>query len=298
MPADARGRPGASTGKRLSHILLDIEGTTCPVSFVADTLFPYARDQLDSFLVTHTESPQVQSLLKDVETAWARDNAPHARDLWRSRGGHRASASAGPEASEQGPSGSGSAADPPEIAAYLRWLMENDRKLTALKELQGMIWASGYASGQLVAPLFPEVAACLRRWVGNGIVLAVYSSGSVAAQQLLYQYSSDGDLRALFSAWFDTRIGAKQEASSYERIADTLGIPAAEILFISDAPAELMAAQAVGMAVLYRACPGRSSEPPLRDGPADPTQVTQPIKAIKDFREVTDGNTVNRFGPA
>jgi enolase-phosphatase E1 len=131
-----------------------------------------------------------------------------------------------------------------------------DRKLTPLKDLQGLIWAQGYADGDLVSPLFPDVPAALRRWYRSGLELAVYSSGSVPAQQLLYGHSEAGDLRSLFSHWFDTRTGLKQDPNSYRSISETLGAEPGSVLFISDAIGELEAAQTAGMQVLFSDRPG------------------------------------------
>ena len=223
----------------ISHLLLDIEGTTCPVSYVAKVLFPYAAARLESFLQDRQLDPKMQPLLRDVGQAWLHDNDPEAVAL---RQAHVPS--------------SASALDPGAAAAYLGLLIRQDRKLTALKDLQGLIWTAGYATGELVAPLYDDVPAALRRWHQAGVCLAVYSSGSVAAQQLLYGHSNAGDLRSLFSHWYDTRTGAKQEALSYQRIAQAMGTSAAAVLFISDSLAECQAAATTGMAVLFSDRPG------------------------------------------
>ena len=221
----------------ISHLLLDIEGTTCPVSYVAEVLFPYAATRLAAYLEAHQHDPELQPLLRDVQQAWGQDNDPDAAAL-RQR---------------QPPVG---------LAAYLGLLIQQDRKLTALKDLQGMIWAAGYASGELVTPLYADVPAALRRWHQAGVQLAVYSSGSVAAQQLLYGHSQAGDLRGLFGHWFDTRTGAKQDADSYQQIAHALGSPAAAVLFISDSLEECQAAAAAGMAVRFSDRPGNPHRQP------------------------------------
>jgi enolase-phosphatase E1 len=130
-------------------------------------------------------------------------------------------------------------------------LIDHDIKFPALKELQGRIWASGYASGDLIAPLFDDVAPTLHHWHRDGYQLAVYSSGSVAAQKLLYRYSQNGNLESLFSHWFDTRIGSKQATDSYSAIAEVLQLEPAEILFVSDALAEIEAAHGIGMDVIF-----------------------------------------------
>jgi enolase-phosphatase E1 len=219
------------------QLLLDIEGTTCPVSFVAETLFPYASAHLGTFLEQQSQDEAVQQLLSDVEQAWQQDADPQALQL---------------------------RADRARPLAYLQLLIRQDRKLTALKDLQGLVWRAGYASGALKAPLYSDVPAALQRWYAAGVALAVYSSGSVPAQQLLYGHSTAGDLRPLFQHWFDTRIGPKQNAESYRCIAEQLPYPADAVLFISDALAECEAAAAAGMAVLFS---DRDGNPQRDPGP-------------------------------
>jgi enolase-phosphatase E1 len=201
----------------LSHVLLDIEGTTCPVSFVADVLFPFARRQLGTYLEHHGEEAEVAALIRAVHD-----------DCQQRPGEH-----------------------PVEVVPYLEWLIDNDIKLTPLKDLQGRLWRQGYASGVLEADLFGDVPAALKSWQQQGLVLGVYSSGSVQAQQLLYGHCQAGDLTPLFSHWFDTRSGPKQEGSSYRAIAAAMQTSPAKVLFISDSVAELKAAQRAGMQVLF-----------------------------------------------
>ena len=143
----------------ISHVLLDIEGTTCPVSFVAGTLFPYAAEHLESFVESNRGEAAVADLLTAAEETWKQDNNQEAQQLLAEPGA--------------------------DVVVYLQLLIKQDRKLTELKDLQGLLWAEGYASGDLKGPLFNDVAPALRRWHQQGVVLAVYSSGSVDAQQLL-----------------------------------------------------------------------------------------------------------------
>lgn len=219
--------------ERITHVLLDIEGTTCPVDFVANTLFPYAANHLKAYLLSHGHEVPVQTLLADVRQAWRLDHQPQIPAV-------------GPrnESGEQAPGVEG-------LAMYLIELIEQDRKLPALKDLQGLVWEEGYRDGAIKAPLFPEVAEFLQLWRRHGLILAVYSSGSVTAQQLLYGNTVDGDLRALFSAWFDTRTGPKQSASSYGRIAEELATAPSSILFVSDSINELTAACGAGLEVVF-----------------------------------------------
>jgi len=213
----------------IRSIVTDIEGTTSSISFVKDVLFPYARQRLPAFVETHADKPEVQHWLHEA-----------AREA-----------------------GLVSAAATEVIALLQRWIDE-DRKATPLKALQGMIWADGYRSGEYRAHLYPEVAARLRAWKAQGLDLYVYSSGSVPAQKLFFGFSDAGDLTPLFSGYFDTEVGAKRDAESYRRILAAIGRRADETLFLSDVEAELDAAREAGMrtTLLARApatCPAASA---------------------------------------
>lgn len=196
----------------LRAILTDVEGTTSSIAFVKEVLFPYSRERLPAFVAEHASDPEVRHWLRET-----------AREAGISESDREAIA-----------------------ATLLRWLDE-DRKATPLKALQGMIWREGYETGAYRAHLYPEVAARLREWKARGLRLYVYSSGSVAAQKLFFAHSEAGDLRPLFDGYFDTEIGGKREADSYARIVAALGGPANEVLFLSDIVAELDAARAAGL---------------------------------------------------
>jgi len=192
-------------------IVTDIEGTTSSIDFVKDVLFPYARERLPAFVVTHADKPEVQHWLHEA-----------ARDA-----------------------GLVSASQQEIIDLLIRWIDE-DRKATPLKALQGLLWEDGYVSGEFKGHVYPEVAENLQKWKKQGIHLYVYSSGSVAAQKLLFGHSEAGDLTPLFSGYFDTEVGGKREVDSYRRIAEAIKVPAGQILFLSDITAELDAAAAAG----------------------------------------------------
>lgn len=194
------------------QVLTDIEGTTTSIAFVHETLFPFARMALPEFLRAHADDPEVRAEV--IATAMLAECDPddHATIL----------------------------------ATLLSW-MDADRKVTPLKALQGMIWQRGYAQGDLQSHVYPDVVPALKAWHAAGIGLAVYSSGSVPAQQQLFGHTPEGDLRPLFSQWFDTRVGGKREAGSYARIVQALGTPAEQILFLSDVAEELDAARASGL---------------------------------------------------
>lgn len=246
----------------ITHLLLDIEGTTCPVSFVAEVLFPYARRRLGPYLQTYGEEPEVMALVEDAMQLWRVDDTAIAQELLRAT--HVGSQTAPRGATPPAASAPTPAAKASQVIPYLEWLIDQDVKATPLKDLQGRIWREGYSSGEIVAQLFHDVADALRRWHQEGLVLGVYSSGSVPAQKLLYRHSQAGDLTPLFSHWFDTRTGAKQEPSSYATIAAAMGADLASVLFVSDSLAELHAAERAGMAVLFsdrEGNPGRDSGP-------------------------------------
>ena len=195
----------------MTTILTDIEGTTSSISFVKDVLFPYARAALPGFVREHGGEPEVRRWLDMV----AVENGGMCQDQM--------------------------------IVEALQGWIDQDRKHTALKALQGMVWEAGYRDGDFTAPLYPDVAPALRAWQRTGHRLAVYSSGSVPAQKLLFSHTEAGDLVPLFDGFFDTEVGGKREASSYRAIADALGVLPKDVVFLSDVVAELDAAREAGM---------------------------------------------------
>jgi enolase-phosphatase E1 len=193
-------------------IVTDIEGTTSSISFVHDVLFPYASRELPDFVRDNAGVQEVAALLDDTR--------------------HEA--------------GEADATTERVIEILLGWIAE-DRKATPLKTLQGHVWRRGYERGDFTGHVYDDAVDRLRRWSVSGIDLYVYSSGSVGAQKLLFGYSDAGDLRPLFKGYFDTRIGHKKEAGSYRNIIREIGLPASEILFLSDVAEELDAAREAGM---------------------------------------------------
>jgi enolase-phosphatase E1 len=191
-------------------VLLDIEGTTSSLSFVRDTLFPHARRRLPAYVSEH--AGQIGAILDEV----------------RREAGDPALPLAG-------------------ITQQLLTWMDEDRKITPLKTLQGLIWKAGYESGELQGHLYEDAFEALTAWHALRLKLYIYSSGSVAAQQLLFAHTRHGDLRPLLSGYFDTRTGSKLEPASYAAIAREVGLPAGSILFLSDHPGEVRAATAAGL---------------------------------------------------
>ena len=192
-------------------ILTDIEGTTGSIAFVRDVLFPYARRELPRFVRERGHDPEVRRWLDEVATAH------------------------------------GAMCDDAMIVETLQGWIDEDRKHTALKALQGLMWSEGYRRADFTAHIYDDAVLALRRWHAAGHPLAVYSSGSVPAQKLFFGHSAAGDLLPLFDAFFDTAVGGKRDAASYARIAVELGREAADIVFLSDVVEELDAARAAGL---------------------------------------------------
>lgn len=192
-------------------ILTDIEGTAGGISFVRDVLFPYARKALPRFVRERGQEPGVRRWLDQVATEH------------------------------------GAMCDDAVIVETLQGWIDEDRKHTALKALQGMIWTDGYRRADFTAHVYPDAVEGLRRWHAAGHPLAVYSSGSVPAQKMFFGHSDAGDLLPLFEAFFDTEVGGKREVASYARIAEALGVEPGSILFLSDVVAELDAAREAGV---------------------------------------------------
>ena len=216
----------------ISHLLLDIEGTTCPVSFVTDILFPYAKSELTNFLERHQDNPSICQLVNDAEDEWNDDKGKASISLRLAL-----------EESKQ-----------PRylrVGAYLELCISSDKKSTALKDIQGKIWRAGYTTGHISSELFEDAHENLKRWHAKGYKLAVYSSGSVEAQRLLYKYTSKGDIENLFSHWFDTHIGNKKNQKSYTTIASAMACKPRNILFVSDNREECDAAKDAGYLTLY-----------------------------------------------
>jgi enolase-phosphatase E1 len=201
--------------------LLDVEGTVAPISLVSEQLFPYARAHVAGFLKQNLSRPEVQNDLKLL----AEENRA--------------------EQSEESPTFGIEIRNELHARAYLLWLMDQDRKSTALKSLQGKMWKAGFEGGALKGTLFADVPEAFARWASQGKV-AIYSSGSVEAQQLLFRYSTYGDLTPFISSYFDTRTGAKLDSASYAAIAAELSVDSAEVIFFSDVVRELDGARAAG----------------------------------------------------
>jgi enolase-phosphatase E1 len=220
----------------VSCLLLDIEGTTTSVDFVYKTLFPFASAHVESFLYRHSARPEIKQLLSEL------------------RGEQGADASKDPQI---GVWMRGTLDEEIVTASiYVRHLIALDRKTTPLKTLQGKIWEEGFRSGELKGHIYEDVPNAFARWSAEGKKIAIFSSGSVQAQRLLFGHSLAGDLTKYIEAYFDTTTGPKREAASYAAIGTALGIAAESVLFVSDVPAELDAGREAGMQTALMVRPG------------------------------------------
>jgi enolase-phosphatase E1 len=209
--------------EQIRSILLDIEGTTTPVDFVYKVLFPYVRTRVEDFVRRNLRSELLASDLAQL----AQEHAADLRD-------HRQPPHWGEDVKAD------------SVIAYLHWLMDQDRKSTGLKSIQGKIWQAGYEAGELTGEVFPDVLRAFVRWRARNRTLGIFSSGSVLAQRLLFSRTNAGDLTHYIWKYFDTTTGPKGEPESYRMIAAACARPPGEILFVSDMVLELDAAQSAG----------------------------------------------------
>jgi enolase-phosphatase E1 len=191
-------------------VLTDIEGTTSSLAFVQDVLFPYARNSLPAFIRSHES--ELAGIASDIATILGKSHLTAQ-----------------------------------EMTDVVRQWMDEDRKVTPLKTLQGIVWKTGYESGELQSHVYEDAVSALRKWHADGLKLYIYSSGSIAAQKLLFAHTAYGDLSPLFGGYFDTTTGPKLESRSYEKIAASLHLPAGSVVFLSDHTGETEAAAAAGM---------------------------------------------------
>ena len=227
----------------MKTLLTDIEGTTSSISFVKDVLFPYARRALPAFVAAHGDEPGVRHWLDAVATEL------------------------------------GAVCSDDVVVEALQGWIDEDRKHTALKALQGMVWKAGYGRADFRAHIYPDSAAALPAWHAAGQRIAVYSSGSVPAQKLFFGHSEAGDLTPLVSAWFDTEVGGKREAASYRRIVEALAVPAGDVVFLSDVVEELDAAREAGVQTVL--VDRRDDYPQPRTG-----EATHGHRRVESFAEL------------
>jgi enolase-phosphatase E1 len=207
----------------IKYILTDIEGTTTSVSFVYEVLFPYFRTNIP--LLKNSSNKVVQQALGETKKL-----AFEMEQIILNK-------------------------EEEVLAHLLKWSIE-DKKITPLKTLQGILWKEGYETGELKGHVYDDVPVALKAWKEAGLNLGVFSSGSVEAQQLIFGFSIFGDLRPYFSNYFDTKTGGKREVATYLKIASILNLNPSEILFLSDIKEELEAAKKADFQTIQLVRPG------------------------------------------
>lgn len=244
-------RTSATTDKGIMcpYVVLDIEGTVAPISFVSETLFPYARARLTSYFTEQWGSPEVE---KDVELLRHYATEQGRLDLFQSENKEDIIRS---------------------CVALCEKDMDEDKKSMPLKSVQGNIWTAGFASGEIRAPLFEDVPSKIVEWYRRGIKVYIYSSGSRRAQKDLFGHTLVGDLRPYLQGFFDTSSGPKVESSSYDNIALSLGVDSpSAILFATDNIKEAIAARTAGWNVTLLLRPGN-----------EPIDNTDGFTVLQDF---------------
>ncbi len=192
-------------------VLLDIEGTVAPITFVKDVLFPYSKEKIEEFLKENKNKPEIKKILKEVQEIEGRDLSLD------------------------------------EIVNILKKWIDEDRKITPLKDIQGYIWEEGFLSGKIKSPLYEDAYKKIKEWKEKGLPMYIYSSGSVKAQKLFFGHTEKGNLLGFFKGFFDTKVGNKKSSDSYRKIAEKIGLKPEEILFLSDNPEEIKAASEAGV---------------------------------------------------
>ncbi len=234
---------------KMKAILLDIEGTTTPINFVHKTLFPFAKERIGEFV--RQNFSEIHTEITQLKTEYKKDFSEqiYGRDFNEN--------------------------SPESVVNYLKFLIEIDRKSTPLKSLQGKIWQRGYESGELKSVMFEDVPRAFERWKTRRKTIAIYSSGSVLAQKLIFKYSNFGDLSRFIDNYFDTNVGHKREAESYKSIADALSFPPENLAFVSDVVEELDAAGKIGLNTFLS----------IREGNA-PVEKQTKYQVIHSFDEI------------
>ncbi|KAJ2325475.1 enolase-phosphatase E1 [Coemansia sp. RSA 2702] len=226
-------------------VLLDIEGTTTPISFVHDVLFPYVTENIKQFLESRWDDPAVQAHVRAIAEQADKD-IKSGIDLAVEVNLDEGSVSEIQHA----------------VVENVKWQMEADRKVGALKGLQGYMWQFGYKSGDLCGVMFADAVEAIKQWVRTGRKVYIYSSGSVEAQELIFGYSDHGDLLGYISGHYDTKIGSKVESTSYTAITSDIGIEPERVLFVSDNIREIQAADAAGLQTVLSIRPGNAPVAP------------------------------------
>ncbi|KAJ1927467.1 enolase-phosphatase E1 [Tieghemiomyces parasiticus] len=248
-------------------VLLDIEGTTTPISFVHEVLFPYVQNHARAFIEARWDDPACRPYLTNLQAQSEADRHQGLQDI--------------PRVADLDDATLPTSTKINSLVANLDYQIYHDRKIKALKDFQGYMWEVGYRSGELKSIVYPDVVDALKQWKSLGKPVYIYSSGSVPAQKLIFAYSDQGDLTPYLAGYYDTAVGSKLATDSYRAIQQTTGVPARELLFISDNVKEIDAARAAGFPTAVAQRPGNAPLPAAVT--ADPIYTV-----ISDFHALLD----------
>jgi enolase-phosphatase E1 len=265
-------------------ILTDIEGTISSISFVKDVLFPYSKERLEDFVLSNFEhDPFLLSIieatleeLKQDELTGLSYDSDHEDDENAEIGVPQQCHDAIFETQVY-----------TAIQALKTWIQE-DRKITPLKDLQGLIWQEGFRKGLFKAPLYPDAFEFFLNMKGKGLPIYVYSSGSIQAQKLFFEFSEFGDIRYLFSGFYDTKIGSKKESASYLKIANDINVSPEHILFLTDIKDECRASEGAGLLTIQVVRESLNSDMSLDSSIASGSSIERTRKVISDFSELSE----------
>lgn len=224
--------------RKFTVVLLDIEGTTTSISFVKDTLFPYARQHVSEYLTAHWDDPETKSIVNNlIQQSLEDDTSDKSVAIDKNTTTEELKLA---------------------VVRYILWQMDRDLKTTPLKQLQGLIWQEAYVTGQISGHVYEDVLEVLKSWNNSGKNAYIYSSGSVQAQKLLFGHSTYGDLTSLLHGYFDANIGPKISSASYTSICKNIDVPPQDVLFLTDVPKEAYAAKEAGLQVVLVTRPGNA----------------------------------------
>lgn len=219
------------------NIVCDIEGTTTSISFVKDTLFPYALKNVEEYLKNNWNEDATKTVVAALREQAEEDKKAEVEGVTTISAGDSEDII-------------------PEIVKNVEWQMSKDRKTGSLKTLQGLVWAKGYKDGTIKGHVYDDVQKAFEQWTESGRKIYIYSSGSVDAQKLLFEHSEQGNLLKYLAGHYDTKIGAKREKESYESILKNIESSGEEALFLTDVYAEAKAAKEAGLNVVLLDRPG------------------------------------------
>lgn len=206
-------------------LIFDVEGTTTSVSFVRDTLFSYIRNNLYDYINNQWDDEEfkiVVALLTDQSNTDVRNNVKGVVPI--TEGNNKKDS----------------------VYFNVLWQMNEKRSTPSLKLLQGHVMRLGFKTGALVGHVYRDFENLLQTIYESDCRVYTYSSGSVEAQELLFEHSIYGNLSKYFKGHFDSGIGKKDDPESYKNIARKLKCKPESIGYFTDSYEEADAAAEAG----------------------------------------------------